>query len=126
GPHPAVPMALFRYVALGDSTGLGVGNRVDGGYPQRLFRLLKSAGLNAGILNLAQIGATSQDVVQGQVQKAVSMRPSLVTLGIGANDVWRMVPLSTFEMNLKLIADHLESSGAEVVVSNLVDLTHAP
>jgi acyl-CoA thioesterase-1 len=117
---------LFRYVALGDSTGVGVGDRTDGGYPERLFRRLKSAGLNAGILNLAQSGATTQDVVQRQVQKAVAMHPSLVTLGVGANDLWRMVPLGTFEMNLKLVADRLEASGADVVVSNLVDLTQAP
>jgi len=117
---------LFRYVALGDSTGLGIGDQSDGGYPERLFRRLKSAGLNAGILNLAQSGATSREVVQGQVQKAVSMRPSLVTLGVGTNDLWRMVPLGTFEMNLKLIANQLEASGAEIVVSGLVDLTQAP
>jgi lysophospholipase L1-like esterase len=64
--------------------------------------------------------------MQEQVQKAVSMRPSLVTLGIGTNDLWRMVPLGTFEMNLKLIANQLEASGAEIVVSNLIDLTQAP
>ncbi len=119
-------MELFRYVALGDSTGLGVGNLSDGGYPERLFRRFKASGINAGILNLAQSGATTRDVMQEQVHKAVSMRPSLVTLGVGANDLWRMVPLGTFEMNLKLIANQLEASGAEIVVSNLVDLTHAP
>lgn len=119
-------MDLFRYVALGDSTGLGIGDQVDGGYAERLFRRLKSAGINAGILNLAQSGATTRDVLQSQVQKAVSMRPRLITLSVGTNDLWRMVPLGTFEMNLKLIADRLEQSRAEIVVSNLVDLTHAP
>ncbi len=119
-------MELFRYVALGDSTGLGVGNLSDGGYPERLFRRLKASGINAGILNLARSGATTREVMQEQVQKAVSMRPSLVTLGVGANDLWRMVPLGTFEMNLKLIANQLEASRAEIVVSNLVDLTQAP
>jgi acyl-CoA thioesterase-1 len=117
---------LFRYVALGDSTGVGVGGKADGGYPERLFRRLKLAGINAGILNLARNGATTNDVVQGQVQKAVSMRPALITLGIGANDLWRMIPLGTFEMNLKLIADSLEASEAAIVVSNLVDLSQAP
>jgi len=119
-------MKLFKYVALGDSTGVGIGGQADGGYPERLFRRLKLTGINAGILNLAQSGATTRDVVQGQVQKAVSMRPSLVTLGVGTNDLWRMIPLGTFEMNLKLIANALEASEAEIVVSNLVDLTQAP
>ncbi|HME89824.1 MAG TPA: SGNH/GDSL hydrolase family protein [Myxococcaceae bacterium] len=119
-------MSLFRYVALGDSTGTGVGDQVDGGYPERLFRRLKDAGVPAGILNLAQSGATTREVVQGQVQRAVATRPALVTLGIGTNDLWRMVPVGTFEMNLKLIADQLQKCGAEVVVSNIIDLSLAP
>src|SRR5262249_16189616 len=120
-------MKLFRYVALGDSTGVGIGDRAaDGGYPERLFRRLKLAGINAGILSLAQSGATTSDVLQGQMQKAISTRPALITLAIGTNDLWRMVPLGTFEMNLKRIADSLAASESEIVVSNLVDLTQAP
>ena len=119
-------MKLFKYVALGDSTGVGIGGQADGGYPERLFRRLKLTGINAGILNLARSGATTSEVLQGQVQKAVSTRPALITLAIGANDLWRMIPLGTFEMNLKLIANALEASEAEIVVSNLVDLTQAP
>jgi acyl-CoA thioesterase-1 len=117
---------LYRYVALGDSSGVGVGAAADGGYPERIYRRLKAAGVNAGILNLAQSGATSIHVVQGQMQKAASKEPHLVTLGIGANDLWRMVPMGTFEMNLKLIGDALEKTGARVVVSNIADLSLAP
>src|SRR5258708_36864913 len=119
-------MKLFRYVALGDSTGVGIGGQADDGYPERLFRRPQLAGINAGILNLVRSGATTSEVLQGQVQKAVSMRPALITLAIGANDLWRMIPLGTFEMNLKLIANALEASEAEIVLSNLVDLTQAP
>lgn len=125
-PIRLLAVELFRYVALGDSTGVGVGNQSDGGYPERLFRRLKDNGIPAGILNLAESGATSREVVQGQVQRAVTLRPALVTLGIGANDLWRMVPMGTFEMNLKLIADHLQGTGTQVVVSNVVDLSLAP
>lgn len=121
-----MPDELFRYVALGDSSGVGVGAQNDGGYPERLYQRLKRAGVRAGILNLAQSGATSREVVQWQVQKAISKRPALVTLGVGTNDLWRMVPPGTFKMNLELIAKQLEASGAQVVVSNLIDLTLAP
>lgn len=117
---------LFRYVALGDSTGVGVGANTDGGYPERLFRRLKSTGINAGILSLAQSGVTARELVQTQLPRAVSSRPALVTLGVGTNDLWRMVPVTSFEASLRALADQLEATGAEVVISNLVDLTRAP
>ena len=37
-----------------------------------------------------------------------------------------MVPVATFAMNLDLIAKQLATSGATVIVSNLIDLSHAP
>jgi lysophospholipase L1-like esterase len=116
---------LFRFVALGDSTGAGVG-AAGAGYPEVLFQRLKAAGYPAGILNLARSGATTRDLVGGQVQQAVSRKPHLVTLGIGANDLWKLVPFDTFRMNVKLAADQLEKCGAEVVVSNIIDLSLAP
>jgi acyl-CoA thioesterase I len=121
-----VAASLFRYVALGDSTGVGVGADNDGGYPERLYQRMKGAGFKPGILNLSQSGAVTADLLRGPVQKAVEVRPALVTLGIGTNDLWRMVPMGTFEMNLKLIADALEKTGAHVVVSNVIDLSRAP
>lgn len=118
--------SLFRYVALGDSTGVGVGSGNDGGYPERLYQRLKKAGVKAGIMNLARSGATTSDLLAGPLHKAVEVRPSLVTLGIGSNDLWRMVPVSGFELNLNTIADGLQRTGAKVVVSNIIDLSRAP
>lgn len=117
---------LFRYIALGDSSAVGVGASQGGGYPERLYQRLKNHGYPAGILNLGQSGATTRDVLYGQVQKAAAKQAEVVTLGIGTNDLWRLVPVGTFQSNLKLIADGLEKTGAEVLVSNLIDLGHAP
>ncbi|HVE83345.1 MAG TPA: GDSL-type esterase/lipase family protein [Myxococcales bacterium] len=116
---------MLRYVALGDSSGVGVGAAGEG-YPELLFQRLKAEGYPVGILNLSQSGATTREVVGGQVQKAASKSPHVVTLGVGANDLWKLVHVDTFRMNLKLIADHLERSGAEVIVSNISDLSLAP
>jgi acyl-CoA thioesterase I len=121
-----VPPSLFRYVALGDSTAVGVGSSFDGGYPERLYQRLKGAGVKAGIMNLGQSGATTAELIHGQLAKAVEVKPALVTLGIGSNDLWRMVPVSGFELNLEHIADKLQSTGAHVVVSNIIDLSRAP
>jgi lysophospholipase L1-like esterase len=118
--------ALFRYIALGDSSGVGVGADADGGYPERLWRRLRAAGVHAGILNLAQSGAASADLLAGQLERGVSKRPALVTVGIGTNDVWRMVPSQAFAENIRRIADALEATGAHVVVCNIIDLALAP
>jgi acyl-CoA thioesterase-1 len=117
---------IFKYIALGDSTGVGVGAASGGGYPERLYQRLKLHGFPAGILNLAQSGATTRDVLYGQIQKATSKQAALVTLGIGTNDLWRLIPAGTFRSNLKMIADGLEKTGAQVIVSNIIDLAHAP
>jgi lysophospholipase L1-like esterase len=121
-----VTASLFRYVALGDSTGVGVGSDNDGGYPERLYQRMKAAGFKAGIMNLAVSGAMTTDLLRGPIHKAIEVRPALITLGIGTNDLWRLVPVGTFEMNLKLIGDALEKTGARVVVSNVIDLSRAP
>src|SRR5260370_40446869 len=94
---------LFRYVALGDSTSVGVGDQADGGYPERLFRRLKLAGINAGILNLAQSGATTSEVLQRQGEKAVAKRPALITRAIGADDCWGTNSVGDFGVKMKLI-----------------------
>src|SRR5688572_24305338 len=116
---------LFRYVAVGDSTGVGVGAESGGGYVERLFQRLRAAGVAVGLLNLCQSGATSRDVIS-QVQRAVQKTPHLITLGVGANDVWRMVPPTTFEQHLKACASALSRSGAMVVFTNIVDVSLAP
>jgi len=116
---------LFRYVALGDSTAAGVGSQ-GVGYPELVYRRMKSAGWPAGILNLGQSGAVSADLVRTQLERVLSVSPDLVTLGIGGNDLWRLVSPDRFKANLKAIADVLERTDADVIISNLIDLGRAP
>ena len=97
---------LFRYVALGDSTAVGVG-AAGVGYPELLYRRMKGLGWPAGILNLGQSGSVSGDVLREQVKKAASMSADLITLGIGGNDLWRLVAPDRFRTNLVAIADGL-------------------
>ena len=55
---------IFRYVALGDSTAVGTGADFGGGYPERLFQRMRAQSWPVGILNLAQNGSVSRDVLQ--------------------------------------------------------------
>ncbi len=115
----------LKYVALGDSSGVGVGGR-PGGYVEYLFQRLRRTRDGVGLLNLAVSGATSATVLSGQLARAQRTAPQVVTLGVGINDLWRGVTPGEFESNMDRLASGLVSTGARVVVSNLPDMSLAP
>jgi lysophospholipase L1-like esterase len=115
----------LRYVALGDSSGVGVGAR-QGGYVEHLFQRLRRDRPGVGLLNLSVSGATSATVLSGQLPKATRSRPHVVTLAVGINDLWRGVEPHLYESNLDHIASNLVATGAPVVLANLPDMSHAP
>jgi acyl-CoA thioesterase-1 len=116
---------LFRYVALGDSTAVGVGADSGGGYPERIYQRLRGIGVNAGLLNLGQSGATAAQVLTHQLARRIP-QANLVTLGVGSNDLWRLTPADDFSRTLEEIASRVAATGATVVVSTIIDLCNAP
>jgi lysophospholipase L1-like esterase len=121
-----VDPARFTYLALGDSTGIGVGAREGGGYVERLYRRLLSLRPGALLVNLCQSGATSSDVRDDQMPRARRTTPSLITLGVGINDVTWQSPEEAFAVNLEEIAVALAALRAPVVIMNIPDLALAP
>src|SRR5690348_3697982 len=121
--HPCIYSVLMKstllYTALGDSAGVGVGAHDGQGYVARVFARLKSRIPSARLLNLCVSGATSGTVLAGQAERAALSKPSLVTLFIGGNDLWRMVDPERFHRNVEAIASHLDASGAPVLIGNL-------
>ncbi|WP_163997266.1 SGNH/GDSL hydrolase family protein [Pyxidicoccus caerfyrddinensis] len=115
-----------NYVALGDSTAVGVGAARGGGYPERLASRLRNDGLPVGLTNLGQSGARIRDVFTGQVKRAVAAQPTLVTLGVGTNDLWRGTSVEDFQEELDRIARRLKQTGAPLVVVNIADMALAP
>ena len=114
------------YVALGDSTAVGIGAGTGGGYPARLAERLRREGHAVGLVNLGQSGARLRDVVTGQLRRAVASEPTLVTLGVGTNDVWRGTPVEDFAAELERAAVRLKAAGAPVLVVNVADMALAP
>ena len=55
------------YVALGDSTGVGVGARRGGGYVARLFERIERVRPGSRVVNLCVSGARTDDALRGQV-----------------------------------------------------------
>ena len=113
------------YLALGDSTGVGIGAATGGGYPERLVRLLR---LKLALNNLCQSGSTSIDVLHDQVPRAIRIKPGprLITLGIGINDVGLQVPDEAFALNLENIVVALRRLEAPIALLNLPDLSLSP
>ena len=118
--------APLTYVAVGDSTGVGVGAR-DGGYPARLLKRIKQERPHARLVNLCVSGATTEDLLGEQIRPAIATRPTLVTVGIGINDIGHGVGLERFARNFEEIVKRLKAeTGAAIVVSNLPDISFAP
>ena len=114
------------YVALGDSTGAGVGAR-EGGYVVRLFKRIAERRPESKLSNLCVSGATTADVVRGQLERAVALNPDLVTVGIGVNDIGHGLTLDQFSKNYEEILSTLkEKTHAQIIVSNLPDVSSAP
>jgi acyl-CoA thioesterase I len=115
-----------RYVALGDSTGAGVGAR-EGGYVARLFKRIAAGRSGSTLTNLCVSGATTSDVLRGQLGRGVATDPNLVTLGIGINDIGHGFALEEFARNFDAILTRLkEGTRATIVVTNLPDISSAP
>jgi len=114
------------YVALGDSTAVGVGAAQGGGYPERIARRLGASGTEVKLVNLGVSGATAEDVRREQLPRALEEHPALVTIGVGLNDVLRGRPLAEFARDLEVIADGVSRTRAAVVVSELPDVARSP
>ncbi|HEV2834848.1 MAG TPA: SGNH/GDSL hydrolase family protein [Pyrinomonadaceae bacterium] len=114
------------YVALGDSTGAGVG-AVQGGYVARLYTRLLEQRPGSQLVNFCVSGATTEDVLRGQLARGVGKEPQLVTLGIGINDIGHGVRIEQFAENYDRILSALkEKTQARIVVTNIPDISSAP
>jgi acyl-CoA thioesterase I len=116
----------ITYVAIGDSTGAGVGAR-EGGYVARLFKRLLANGPSSKLINLCVSGATSSDVLRAQLDEGIRQNPDLVTLGVGINDIGHGVSLQQFSKNYEEILTNLKNNTrARVIVTNIPDISSAP
>ncbi len=115
------------YTALGDSTGVGVGAREGGGYVARLFERIRKERPSARLHNFCVSGATTEDLLRGQLTPAIATRPTLVTIGIGINDIGHGMPIETFARNYEEIVKRLKAeTSAKIVVTNIPDISFAP
>lgn len=105
-----------RYAALGDSTTFGIGDPVPSGGWRGWARLLADAlgeSNDVSFCNLAVSGATSRDVVVGQLEPALSHRPTVASLVVGINDTMRSTwDPARVRQDLMSAAEALTAGGA--------------
>jgi acyl-CoA thioesterase-1 len=115
------------YVALGDSTGVGVGAIKGGGYVARIYERIERERPGSRLVNLCVSGATTADVLRGQVGRVGAARPAFVTVGIGINDVTHGVSVEEFARNFEELVTRIRrETDAPVVVTNIPDISFAP
>lgn len=123
GPPDGKPL---RFVVLGDSTaaGLGAGSPRDA-YATVLSERLAERGWRVDLTAYGVSGARVRDVAFEQVPLAVDAHPDLVFVGIGANDVTHLTPLSAVERDMADALDALAGTGAVVVIAGPPDMRAA-
>ncbi|HKR61530.1 MAG TPA: SGNH/GDSL hydrolase family protein [Pyrinomonadaceae bacterium] len=129
---PSQPTSLMpiqgpiNYLALGDSTGVGVGAR-NGGYVVRIFNRVLAARPGSKLLNLCVSGATASDVLEGQLERGLSSDPNLITVGVGINDIGHGFSVEEFAQNYeKIISTLKDETKARIIVTNIPDISSAP
>jgi lysophospholipase L1-like esterase len=119
----AVRAEIRSYVAMGDSFTAGVDDQ-DGRWADEVARAL---GPDTAYANLATVGATSAEVEERQLPEALALRPDVVSLVCGANDVLLSVrpDVDEYAARLGRMFERLgrEAPGAVVLTATYPDLS---
>jgi lysophospholipase L1-like esterase len=128
GAHP-----WRRYVALGDSFTEGIGDPEPGssggnrGWADRVAEVLSRQVDDFAYANLAVRGKLIAQIVAGQVEAALELKPDLITFAAGGNDVIR--PGTDPDEIANQFEDavvRLRGGGATVVVFTGIDTNFTP
>lgn len=119
----------FLYMAIGASDAVGVGaNPLTDGYVYLIEDELEERGKDVQLLNLGIPGA-DVNLIEDAVRVVLrtGLRPDLVTIWVGANDVIEGDDVEDFESRLGDMLDRLrDRTSAFIVIANLPDLTKLP
>ena len=125
--------AFHRYVALGDSFTEGVGDhdpaRPNGvrGWADRVAEVLAAQEADLGYANLAIRGRKMDAILAQQVEPALAMRPDLVSVYAGGNDILRpRMDVDALVRRYDQALGRLTDAGAHLVLFTGFDLGFAP
>ncbi len=121
--------AGLRYVALGDSYTIGTSVAAAERFPEQLVGTLGASGPTLDLVaNLGVNGYTSDDLIRDELPALGELRPDVVTVLIGVNDVVQGVPADTYEANVVTILDTLlgRLPAGRIVTVAIPDYTVTP
>src|ERR1700687_3874924 len=99
----------MRYLALGDSYTIGTGaSNQAHSYPSILaMRLNEATGLQVDVTNPAVDGFTTLDLIENELPYLGQVKPHLVTILIGVNDLVQGRSLAEYGESLSTIYDRV-------------------
>lgn len=107
--------APLTYVILGDSTAAGEGGDYERGIAIATEQELGRSH-EVTMTNLAVSGARMNDVLERQLPAAEALRPDLVLLSAGANDVTHLTPIRWMRSSLREIVRRLRLANPSVAI----------
>ncbi|QEO15974.1 SGNH/GDSL hydrolase family protein [Agromyces intestinalis] len=122
-----------RYVAIGDSFTEGIGDpepNVPGGHrgwADRVAEVLSRGTEDFAYANLAVRGKLIQQIIDEQLEPAVALRPDLITISAGGNDVIRPgTDPDEISGRFEYAIERLSRDGATIVLFTGVDVGFSP
>lgn len=100
-----------RYLALGDSFTIGTGVGAERSFPAQLVRLWRDRGIEVALTNPAVNGYTTDALLEKELPLARVVRPTIVTLAIGANDIVRGDDAVRYRSQVRRIFSELQGAG---------------
>lgn len=105
----------LKYVVLGDSTSIGQGTEYKNSYTYQTAEQLAKE-YKVSLTNIGVSGARAIDVQKDQLPKAVDLKPDVVLLAVGANDVTHFTSNGTFEKLVQSTIDGLRKDNCNLKI----------
>ncbi len=120
--HTASTTKVLTIIAFGDSLTAGYGVLLEESYPYLLEKRLQKEYRNIRVINMGVSGETTTAGLE-RVEFIVSKKPSLVLLGLGANDMLRSSSPAIAKENLVTILQRLQEKKVPVILLGMKSTT---